>query len=82
MKHDIRVKKEAISKYKEQLDEWSQELPKLAEKSQQTVQLRTDGKDFDEPVVHKYKPASQMQRTEADEEEDDDDEEDVEFEEI
>ncbi|KAI9263278.1 hypothetical protein BDA99DRAFT_63366 [Phascolomyces articulosus] len=88
LKRDIELKKSTIKKYSSKLEQWDQALPILEEKSRQVLKHRTDGKDFDEPVQHKYlekkkkQQQQQSQQPPADDEEEDDDDEDAEFEEV
>ncbi|KAI8375945.1 uncharacterized protein BYT42DRAFT_614739 [Radiomyces spectabilis] len=76
LKRDIAIKKEAVSKYSEKLDIWSEMLPALKNKSLEILRSRADGNDTAEPAAASAHPASSAM------EDDEDDDDDVEFEEI
>ncbi|KAI9247328.1 hypothetical protein BY458DRAFT_527356 [Sporodiniella umbellata] len=76
LKRDIEIKRNAMDKYKHQLDRWDQAIPPLIEQAGRAMERRLNGTDFDSTLAS----PSPTQTTTQNEEEDED--EDIEFEEV
>ncbi|KAG1146358.1 hypothetical protein G6F37_001533 [Rhizopus arrhizus] len=79
LRRDIEIKKSAIAKYVDKLEEWDKEIPILIEQSNRVTAGRLNGYDFDSNITS---PAPQEIISNDLNEDDEDEDEDIEFEEV
>ncbi|CAO3663534.1 unnamed protein product [Rhizopus stolonifer] len=80
LKRDIDIKKNAIAKYMDKLEEWDKNIPALIEQSSRATEGRLNGYDFDSELTS---PSPQeITHTHQEDEDEDDEDDDIEFEEV